>query len=129
MTEFSKKTFTQMICTKLATITGLTVTLTQPKTDSTFPCALIGNPLTSVSRSEDGVPSEIRIQVPIEYWADLKYSCMDLSDSGDIKLRDMNLIRANTTLDTYDEITRKYRYGGTYEVIYDAIHNAFINIK
>lgn len=129
MTEFSKKTFTQMVYTNLITVSGLSVVLSQPKEDSIFPCAVIGNPLTSISRSENSVPVEVKVQIPIEYWADTKYSCMDLSDSGDIKLRAMNLIRTNTTLDTYDEITRKYRYGGNYEVIYDAIHNAFIHIK
>lgn len=129
MTEFSKKTFTQMVYTKLATITGLSVVLSQPTNESIFPCAVIGNPLTSISRSENGFPAEIRVQIPIEYWASSKYSCMDLSDSGDIKLRDMNLIRTNTTLDTYDTITRQYRYVGNYEVIYDGIHNAFINTK
>jgi len=129
MTEFSKKTFTQMIYNKLSTITGLAVVLSQPTDESIFPCAVIGNPLTNISKTEDGVPTKINIQVPIEYWAESKYNCMDLSDSGDIKLRDMNLIRTNTTLDTYDTITRKYRYGSNYEVIYDAIHNAFINIR
>lgn len=129
MTEFSKKTFTQMVYTKLATISGLTVVLSQPTDESTFPCAVINNPLTSISRSENSVPVEIKIQVSIEYWSETKYGCMDLSDSGDIKLREMNLIRTNTTLDTYDTITRKYRYGGNYEVTYDGIHNAFINIK
>lgn len=129
MTEFSKKTFTQMVYTKLASISGLTVVLSQPTDESIFPCALINNPLTSISRSENGVPVEIRIQVSIEYWNATKYGCMDLSDSGDIKLRDMNLIRTNTTLDTYDEITRKYRYGANYEVIYDSIHDALITIK
>lgn len=129
MTEFSKKTCIQMVYTQLVSISGLTVVLTQPKADSVFPCGLIGNPLTSISRSENGVPVEMRIQIPIEYWASTKYSCMDLSDSGDIKLRNMNLTRVNTTLDTYDEITQKYRYGATYEVIFDAIHNAFININ
>jgi hypothetical protein len=129
MTDFDTGQFIEWVVDKLDTITGLEVVLSNPSGDSKFPCAVVSTPLRRVVRTEDGVPVEIDISVQIDYWAGKKYDVMDLSDQGDIKLREYNLTRVNTTIDTFDEITKKYRYGGNYEVKYNAITNSYMNIR
>jgi hypothetical protein len=127
MTNFDTSQFTKWVVGKLKEVSGLEVVLSNPTGESIFPCAVVTTPLRRVVRTEDGVPVEIDISIQIDYWADSKYNCMALSDSADIKLRTMNLTRVNTTIDTFDDITKKYRYGGNYETKYNAIIDAFEN--
>jgi len=129
MTDFDTAQFTKWVVAKLDTITGLEVVLSNPSGDSIFPCAVVGTPLTRVVRTENGVPVEIDISFSVDYWDSTKYSVMSLSDSGNEKLREYNISRVNTTIDTFDEITKKYRYGGNYEVKYNAINNSYMAIK
>ena len=127
ITEFSMKDFTKQIVSKLNEITNLEVVLSNPSGDSIFPCAVVSTPYKRIVKTEDGTPVEIDLSVSIDYWANSKYDCMSLSDDGDIKLRDINLTRINTTVDTFDEITKKYRYGGSYETTYNALTGALEN--
>jgi len=127
MTELDTGQVTKWIVGKLQAITGLEVVLSNPSGDSKFPCAVVGTPLIRIVRTEDAIPVEIDISVPIDYWANTKYNVMSLSDDGNIELRKMNLTRVNTTIDTFDEITKKYRYGGNYETTFNAITGAFEN--
>lgn len=127
MTNFDTAQFTKWVVGKLKLVNSLEVVLTNPSGDSIFPCAVVGTPLRRVVRTEDGIPVEIDLSIQVDYWADSKYSCMYLSDGGDIQLRSMNLTRVNTTIDTFDDITKKYRYGGNYETTYNALTDAFDN--
>jgi hypothetical protein len=129
MTDFDTGQFTKWVVAKLNTITNLEVVLSNPSGNSIFPCAVVGTPLIRVVRTENGVPIEIDISVQIDYWANTKYDVMSLSDSGNVKLREFNLSRVNTTIDTFDEIVKKYRYGGNYEVKFNAINNSYMNIR
>lgn len=129
MTELDTGQLTKWIVGYLKNVTGLEVVLANPSGDSTFPCAVVSTPLIRILRTEDGMPVEIAIQVSVDYWSNTKYNCMSLSDLGNIELRKMNLTRINTTIDTYDDITKKYRYGGNYETKYNALTGAFENIR
>lgn len=129
VTELAVSDFTKQIYTQLSSITGLNIVLSNPSSDSEFPCAVISTPYKRVKITEDGIPIQIDLSVAISYWASSKYSCMDLSDDADIKLRNINLTRVNTTIDTFDEITKKYRYGGSYETTYNALTGALENIR
>lgn len=106
------------------------IVLRNPQSDGKFPCAVIQNPLKVIDEMDEYKrPIKTRFSVLIEYWANKKYDCMDLSDQAEISLRDLNLILTNVTVDGYDEITRKYRYGGNYEVIHNGIDNSLDRIK
>lgn len=129
MTEFDTGQFTKWIVEELNKIENLEVVLSNPSGESKFPCAVVSTPLTRIQLTEDGTPIKIAIQVSVDYWSNTKYNCMSLSDSGNIKLRNLNLTRTNTTIDIFDDITKKYRYGGNYETIFNAITGAFENTK
>lgn len=125
--EFDTGQFTKWIVAELEKINNLEVVLANPSGDSIFPCAVVSTPLKRITNTDDGQPVEISLSIQINYWAGKKYDCMSLSDKGDIQLRNLNLVRVNTTIDTYDDITKKYRYGGNYETTYNAITGAFEN--
>lgn len=128
MTEFDTSNFVESVYNELVKDTNLIqVVLVNPTDESSFPCAVIGTPLKRVQITEDGTPIEISLSIQIDYWADKKYTCLSLSDTADRNLRNLNLVRINTTVDTYDTVTRKYRYGGNYETTFNALTNAFEN--
>lgn len=125
--EFDTGQFTKWIVAELEKINKLEVVLSNPSGDSIFPCAVVSTPLKRIVNTEEGQPVEIALSVQIDYWTSKKYDCMSLSDKGDIQLRNLNLVRVNTTIDTYDDVTKKYRYGGNYETTYNAITGSFEN--
>lgn len=129
MTDFDTSQFTKWVVAKLDTIEGLEVVLANPSGDSVFPCAVVSTPLIRVVRTENSTPVEIIISIQVDFWDSTKYSVMSLSDQANIKLREYNLTRVNTTIDLFDEITKKYRYGGNYEVKYNSITNSYEIIK
>jgi len=129
MTDFDTSQFTKWVVAKLDTIEGLEVVLANPSGDSVFPCAVVSTPLIRVVRTENSTPVEISISIQVDFWDSTKYSVMSLSDQANIKLREYNLTRVNTTIDLFDEITKKYRYGGNYEVKYNSITNSYEIIK
>ncbi len=122
--ELNLEIFTDMIVEKLQEIDGLEVILDNPQADSKFPCASISTPLKSVINTENGIPTRVNLSVSVSYWTNSKHSSMKLSDNADIKLRELNLTRVNSPIDSYDEITRKYRYGGSYEVFFNGLTNS-----
>jgi hypothetical protein len=129
MTDFDTSQFTKWVVAKLDTIEGLEVVLANPSGDSVFPCAVVSTPLIRVVRTENSTPVEISISIQVDFWDSTKYSVMSLSDQANIKLREYNLTRVNTTIDLFDEITKKYIYGGNYEVKYNSITNSYEIIK
>lgn len=127
MTEFDKEKFTKWVVQFLNEISALEVVLSNPKADSIFPCAVVGTPLDRVVRTSEGQPVEIALSVSVDYWANSKYECMRLEKEGIEKLRKLNLQKVNTNIDLYDDITKKYRLGGSYECYYNALTNSFEN--
>ena len=129
MNEFDTKQFMEWVYQYANGVTGISdVVLSNPTVESIFPCFVLGTALKRVIRTDNGIPVEIALSVPIEVWAETKYGCMELLDDLDVELREnLNLTRTITTIDLYDEITRKYRYGGNYETIYNALTGAFEN--
>lgn len=129
MTNFDTSQFTKWVVGKLATIKGLEVVLSNPSGESEFPCAVVSTPLIRVLKTENSTPVEISISIQVDFWDSTKYNVMSLSDQANNKLREYNLTRVNTTIDLFDEITKKYRYGGNYEVKYNSITNSYEIIK
>ena len=127
ITELSVENFTKIVVNKLNEKTN-DVLLSNPQITSIFPCCIVSLPLSSIEITEDGVPVRSRFSISIEWWTDKKYSSMQLLDETDILLRTLGMTRVNTNIDMFDDITKKYRYGGQYEVFYNGLTNAFERI-
>lgn len=124
VSELNLELFTNMIVEKLQEIDGLEVVLENPQADGIFPCAVIQTPIKQITKTENGIPTRINLSITIDYWTSSKYKSMALSDKADIKLRELNFTRVNSPIDQYDDITKKYRYGGNYEVFFNGLTNA-----
>jgi len=122
------KDFVVLIVNKLKE-QGEEVVLQNPSADSIFPCRVVQTPLRQDKLSDDGIPVKQRYSIAIEHWANKKYDVMAMADSTDVKLREFNFMRTNTLLDTFDDVTKKYRLVTIYEVNYNGLYNSFELIK
>lgn len=132
--EFNTNDMSDLLYDDLSVIednTGITTetVLTQPTTESTFPCRVIDTPLESVNMTDNGKPIRKTFQVSIEHWDNKQRFCMEMAKNTDEKLQARNFIRTNSSPIIFDQITKKYRYITTYEVRYNAITNAFGYIR
>lgn len=128
MEELGIKDFTTIVVTKLEELqsSGLPdIVLENPKATSKFPCIVVQSPLVFIERT--GVLQ--RFSVIVENWAKKKYDVYNQADLVDTKLRELNFIKTSTPIDFYDEITGCYRYGGSYEVLYNVLTNTFEKVK
>lgn len=100
------------------------VVLQNPNTSSKFPCYVVQTVLIQDKLTEDGIPIKQRLQISIEQWASKKYDVLKMLDQVKTKLRDLNLTITNTSLDTFDEVTKKYRLVTSYEVNYNGLYNS-----
>lgn len=99
--------------------------LTMPTTESVFPCRVINTPLESVGIIIDGIPLRKIFQVTIECWAEKQRDVMQMDSNTSSELLKKAFIKTATVPIFYDEITHKYRYINTYEVIYNCLTNSF----
>lgn len=130
MIELKIKDFTDIVVKLLETIIP-EVVLENPDASSIFPCIVCQAPMRydEVNNHEDNIPILSRFSITIEAWTKKKSSSLSLSDEIDSKLRGYNFTRVGTPIDLYDEITKSHRYGGSYEVFYNAMTNSFEKIK
>ena len=103
-------------------------TLSNPDDTESFPIAIISNPMESIIRTEDNKPIYKRFSITIEWWTNSKYGSMNMFQKTNELLRNYNYVMVGTPIDMYDEITKKHRYGGRYEVNYNGLTNSFERI-
>lgn len=100
-----------------------------PNGDSIFPCIVVQAPIKYDEKIIDGKPILLRFSIICEAWTKKKVTSIALADKIDSKLRGYNFIRSGTPIDLYDEITKCHRYGGNYEVFYNALTNSLELVK
>ena len=123
MNELDVEQFTKYVVRLIKTLGE--VSLTNPDSEETFPKSVVSNVMQSIKITEDNFPIYSRFSVTVEWWADSKYKAMELFQSTNKLLRHYNFAMIGAPIDLYDEITRKHRYGGRYEVNYNGLTNSF----
>lgn len=130
MIELTIRQFNDIVVSLLEEITS-NVVLENPNAKGIFPCIVCQAPMRydEITNKESNIPVLSRFSITIEAWTKRKTSSISLSDEIDSKLRGYNFTRMGTPIDLYDEITKSHRYGGNYEVFYNAMTNSFEKIK
>lgn len=128
MRDLSIKEFSDLVYEKLESLNYEQV-LTNPTTESIFPCLELHTPLKSVNKTENAFPILSTFQMSITCWDEKQKICMEMASEADIKLQEFNLIRTNTSLVNYDSILQKYGITTTYEVRYNALTDSFDFIR
>lgn len=100
-----------------------------PDGKSVFPCIVVQTPMRSDEKNEGKELILSRFSITCEAWTKRKLASISLADNIDEKLRGYNFTRIGTPIDLYDENTGCHRYGGNYEVFYNAITNSLEKIK
>lgn len=124
MTELSVENFTRNTV-RILNALNYNVVLSNPDSEETFPLAVVSNTMQSIRKTEDNFPIYTRFSITVEWWSDSKYKSMELFQKCNEELRKFNYALVSTPIDIYDEITRKYRYGGRYEVNYNGLTNSY----
>lgn len=130
MIELKIKDFTDIVVKLMEEITD-EVVLENPDASSKFPCIVCQAPMRydEVNNNDGDIPILSRYSITIEAWTKRKTSSISISDEIDSKLRGYNFTRIGTPIDLYDEITKCHRYGGNYEVFFNAMTNSFEKTK
>lgn len=128
MYELSVKDFNDLVVSILETIIK-EVVLENPDANSVFPCLVVQAPMRYDEKNGETTPILSRFSITIEAWTKKKSNSIALLDKVDSKLRGYNFTRLGTPIDLYDEITKSHRYGGSYEVFFNAITNTLEKVK
>lgn len=128
MIEFKVKDFYDLVVRLLEEIIS-EVVAENPNAESVFPCLVVQSPVRYDEKTGETIPILSRFTITIEAWTKKKTNSMSLIDEVDSKLRGYNFTRIGTPIDLYDEITKCYRYGGNYEVFYNAMTNSLERVK
>lgn len=124
MYELDEEQFTRYVVRQIETL-NKNVTLSNPDITEEFPLYVVSNVMSSIRKAEDGTPVYSKFSVSIESWTNSKYESMKLSQDIKVLLRASNFAPIGSPIDTYDEITKKHRYGYRYEVNYNGLNNSF----
>lgn len=128
MIEFKVKDFYDLVVRLLEEIMS-EVVAENPSAESVFPCLVVQSPVRYDEKNGETIPILSRFTITIEAWTKRKTNSMSLIDEVDSKLRGYNFTRIGTPIDLYDEITKCHRYGGNYEVFYNAMTNSLERVK
>lgn len=128
MIEFKVKDFYDLVVRLLEEIIN-EVVAENPSAESVFPCLVVQSPVRYDEKNGETMPILSRFTITIEAWTKRKTNSMSLIDEVDSKLRGYNFTRIGTPIDLYDEITKCHRYGGNYEVFYNAMTNSLERVK
>ena len=127
MKDLSIKEFSDLVCEKLEELKYKEI-LTNPTTESKFPCIELHTPLKSVNLTENAFPIKSTFQISITCWDKKQRQAMQMTDEVDTILRKYNFTRTNTSPSIYDSILQKYGITITFEVSYNSITASF-NLK
>ena len=128
MKEFKVSEFYNMVISILESILK-EVVRENPDGKAIFPCIVAQAPMRLDEKNGEDVPILSRFSITIEAWTKRKSSSIELADEIDSKLRGYNFTRTGTPIDLYDENTMCQRYGGSYEVFYNALTNSLEKVK
>lgn len=128
MKELKVSEFYDMVITILETVTK-EVVRENPNGKATFPCIVVQAPMRFDEKNGEDVPILSRFSITCEVWTKRKSSSIELADEIDSKLRGYNFTRTGTPIDLYDENTQCHRYGGSYEVFFNAITNSLERVR
>ncbi len=128
MKEFKVSEFYDMVITILETIMKQVVG-ENPNGDSKFPCIVVQAPMRLDEVNGEELPILSRFSITCEAWTKKKATSVELADEIDSKLRGYNFTRTGTPINLYDENTKCHRYGGNYEVFYNALTNSLEKVK
>ncbi len=128
MTELKVKDFYDLVISILEEIIH-EVVMENPDGNAVFPCIVVQAPMRLDEVSGENVPVLSRFSITCEAWTKKKSSSIGLADEIDSKLRGYNFTRIGTPIDLYDENTGCHRYGGSYEVFFNALTNTLEKIK
>ena len=128
MNELKVKDFYDMTIHILEKITSEVVG-ENPNGKSVFPCIVVQAPMKYDEVNGENLPILVRFSIIAEAWTKKKSSSIALADDIDTKLRGYNFTRTGTPIDLYDENTKCHRYGGSYEVFYNALTNSLEKVK
>lgn len=127
MKDLTIRDFSDLVYEKLESLKYKQI-LTNPTTESKFPCLELHTPLKSVILTEDGFPLKSTFQISITCWNEKQRQAMLMTDEVSSKLQEINFMRTNTSPAIYDSILQKYGITITFEVRYNSIANSF-NLK
>ena len=128
MRDFTEKQFSDLMYEKLEDL-GYEQTLQNPTTESIFPCLELHNPLKSVLKTQNAFPLKSLFQFSVTVWDSKPRTCMDMANKVEVKLRENNLVRTNTSQTIFDQILKKHKITITFEVRYNAVMDSFEFIK
>jgi hypothetical protein len=128
MEQFSEKNFSDFVYDTLQELDYEQI-LTNPSTESVFPCLELHNPLKSTRKTHNGIPISSTFQISITCWNEKQRECMEMINKVDEKLQVYNFVRTNTSPSIKDAILKKYGITITFEVRYNCITNSFEFIK
>ena len=129
MKDFSIKEFTDLVYEKLEDLYKNKPILSNPNTESKFPCLELHTPLKSVNKTENAFPVFSTFQISITCWNEKQRQAMQMTDEVDKKLQELNFIRTNTSPAVYDFLLQKYGITTTFEVRYNSIMASFNFIR
>lgn len=95
--------------------------LTNPDTRMSFPVCVVQPPLQT-PRYHGGAWN---LSIIVEVWSDTQYTSMRLFDLVKAKLIDLNFTLTNNTPLMQDPVIHKWRFGGYFEVRWNAINNTY----
>ena len=128
MKELETKQFSDLVFDKLENL-GYEQILSNPTTESVFPCLELHTPLKSTNKTRNAFPLRTTFQISITCWNEEQRQAMEMTDEVDTKLQEFNFVRTGTSPAVYDAILQKYGITITFEVRYNSLTNSFEFIK
>lgn len=128
MRQLGTKVFSDLVYEKLEEL-EYELVLTNPTTESIFPCLEIHTPLKSTGKTHNAFPLRTNFQISITCWNEKQRKCMEMTDEVEKKLQEFNFTRTNTSSAIKDEILKKYGITIFFEVRYNAITDSFEFIR
>lgn len=122
---FNTEIVTKQIVSKIAEVEEIgakRTILTNPDTRMSFPVCVVQPPLQT-PRYRGGAWD---LSITVEVWSDTQYASMHLFDLVKAKLTELNFTLANNTPLMQDPVTHKWRFGGYFEVMWNAITNFYL---
>jgi len=128
MKELGVKQVSDLIYDKLEDLSYERI-LSNPTTESIFPCLELHTPLKSTNKTRNAFPLRTTFQISITCWNEEQRQAMEMTDEVETKLQEFNFVRTGTSPAIYDAILQKYGITITFEVRYNSLTNSFEFIR
>lgn len=128
MRDLGIREFNDLVYEKLVSL-GYEQILSNPTTESIFPCLELHTPLKLINRTQNAFPLKSTFQMSVTCWNEKQRKAMEMTQEVETKLQEINMIRTNTSPSIYDAMLQKYGITITFEVRYNALTDSFEFIK